>query len=1086
MHMNKLRAKASPLWLLLAMLVAFLPNVGFAQQTTADVLGTVTDNTGAVVAGASVTVESTATNEKREATTASNGDFVVNLLKPSNYTVTITAPGFKAFVSPNLQLAAGDRARVNAHLEIGQATETVTVESVAPALQTDSSVMSTTIVQKSVEDLPLNGRNFVQLVQLQPGANDGLQGGGLSSGNQLDDRRQTASLSVNGQSDVLNNQMLDGADNNERLIGTIGVRPAIDAIGEVRVQTNTYTAEAGRTGGGIINLLTKSGTNEIHGTVFEFFRNDVLNTYPYAFGVTLPKAELRQNQFGGSIGGPIKKNKTFFFGDYEGFRLVQGQSPTTSVVPTAYQQDNPGDFTDVGGSLIPASNLDKAGLAYFSLFPKPNSGTNKYVGSEKKTQFSHVFDVRADHQLNESNSLFARFSYNKVNTESPGVFPKKEFGSTGIELYPSTGLGVAPQVAYNAMLNYVHTFTPNLLLELKAAYTRVDNKSMPENMGTNPHAALGQVNVNTPIGGSTGLAFTSIVGSTTIGSVGFAPVIDQDNTFQYAGSLTWTRGQHNVKFGSALIRRQLTSYQSTGGEGVWIFLSLQNLVQGNVFYVSRGLSLYSPHLRVWEPSVYVQDDWHALKNLTLNLGLRYDMYTPFTEVQNRISTFNPTTGNMMVAGQNGVSSIAGIKTDYSNLAPRFGFAYTARPGTVIRGGFGLGFVPMNATSTSTLKNDPFVSNYQCTFCAAKFATGLPTITASNIDDANSSISAAVDPNFRSSYVYQYNLTTQQEFSGNVLTLSYVGIIGRRLATSLDINQPTEANALSDVKPLRPYYNQHPNLGNITTMKTIGSSIYSSFQSAFERRFKNGLVVNANYTLGHQLDDALNLGGSGGGYGVFQSQIKKFDWGNGAIDIRHRIALTANYELPFGKRSQGLTKKLINGWQVNSINVWSTGLPFSVVNSTDVAGTLNGGSDRPNQVLAHPMKSNPGIKQFFNVQAFQQQTTGTYGATRGSAVGTVGTFAERRNQLYGPHYRHFDLSLFKVIPLTKRYNLEFRAESFNITNTTNFSAPDASLGDANLDSNGIPQVDENYTFGQITSTNSTIPPRQIQFALKLHY
>ena len=1072
MHINNLKAKASPLWLLLAMMAVLLPGIGFAQQTTADVLGTVTDNTGAVVAGATVTVESTETNETRVVSTAANGDFVVNLLKPSSYTVTITAAGFKAFVSPNLQLAAGDRARVNAHLEIGQTTETVTVEATAPALQTDSSVMSTTIVQKSVEDLPLNGRNFVQLVQLQPGANDGLQGGGLSSGNQLDDRRQTASLSVNGQSDVLNNQMLDGVDNNERLIGTIGVRPAIDAIAEVRVQTNTYTAEAGRTGGGIINLLTKSGTNDIHGTAFEFFRNDVLDTYPYSFGVKLPKAELRQNQFGGSISGPIKKDKTFFFGDYEGFRLVQGQSPTTSVVPTAYQQDHPGDFTDIGGPLIPSASLDKAGLAYFSLFPKPNSGTNKYVGSETKTQFSHVFDVRVDHQLNDSNSMYARFSYNKVDTESPGPFPKKKFGSTGIELYPSSGLGIAPQIAYNALLNYVHTFTPNLLLELKAAYTRVDNKSLPENMGTNPHTALGQPNINTPIGSSTGLAIAFINGATPIGSVGLAPVIDQDNTFQYAGSLTWTRGQHNVKFGSALIRRQLTSYQSASGEGLWVFLGLQDLVQGNVFYASRSLSLYSPHLRVWEPSVYVQDDWHALKNLTLNLGLRYDLYTPFTEAQNHISTFNPTTGKMMVAGENGVSATAGIKTDYSNVAPRFGFAYTVRPGTVVRGGFGLGFVPMNATSTSTLKNDPFVSNYQCQFCAAKFAEGLPTITASNIDDPHSAISAAVDPHFRSSYVYQYNLTAQQDFSGNVLTLSYVGIIGRRLAASLDINQPTQANALTDVTPLRPYSSQHPNLGNISTMKTIGSSVYSSFQSAFERRFKNGLVVNANYTLGHQLDDVVNLGGAGGGFGVFQNQIKKYDWGNGAIDIRHRIAVTANYELPFGKNSRGLTKKMINGWQVNSINVWSTGLPFSVVNSTDVAGTLIGGNDRPNQLVAHPMKSNPSIKQFFNVNAFQAQTPGTYGAPLGSAVGTVGTLAERRNQLYGPHYRHFDLSLSKTISLTERYNMEFRAESFNITNTTNFSAPDATLGDA--------------TFGQLTSTNSTIPSRQIQFALKLHY
>jgi hypothetical protein len=1087
MKSRKLLVKDLGPWPVLVLLVLLLPWAGNAQQTTSDILGTVTDNSGAVVASAVVTVENVATNEIRTVPTTTTGDFVVNLLKPGNYRVTIKAAGFKAFINPGIELAAGDRVRVDAHLQIGEATESVTVESAAPALQTDSSVLSTTIVQKSVEDLPLNGRNFVQLVQLQPGVNDGLQGGGLSSGNELDDRRQTASFSVNGQSDVMNNQMLDGTDNNERLIGTIGVRPAIDAIGEVRVQTNTYTAEVGRTGGGIINLLTKSGTNEIHGTAFEFFRNDVLDAYPYAFGVSLPKAELRQNQFGGSIGGPIKKDKTFFFGDYEGYRLVQGQSPTTSVVPTAYEQENPGDFTDAGGALIDEANLDPVGLAYFSLFPKPNSGTNKYIGTEKKTQFSHVFDVRVDHQLNASNSAFARFSYNKVDTESPGVFPKTEFGSTGIELYPSTGLGIAPQKAYNAMLNYVHIFTPNLLLELKAAYTRVDNSSMPENMGTNPHTALGQPNVNTPIGNSTGLAFISIIGSTTLGSVGFAPVIDQDNTFQYMGSLTWTRGNHNVKLGSSLIRRQLTSYQSSAGEGLWIFLSLQNMLEGNVYYVSRGLSLVTPHLRVFEPSVYIQDDWRALKNLTINVGLRYDVYTPFTEVKNQISTFNPTTGNMMVAGVDGVSSTAGIKTDYSNLAPRLGFAYTVRPGTVIRGGFGLGFVPMNATSTSTLKNDPFVSTYHCQFCSAKFADGLPVATASNIDDANSSIPAAVDPHFRSSYLYQYNLTAQQEFAGNVLSLSYVGLLGRRLATSLDANQPTEANSLSDVNPLRPYYSQHPNLGNITTMKTVGNSVYSSFQTAFERRFKNGLVVNANYTLGHQLDDIVNLGGTGGGgYGVFQNAIRQFDWGNGAIDIRHRVAATVNYELPFGRNSKGFTRMLINGWQANIINMWSTGLPFTVVNSTDVAGTLYGGSDRPNQVVAHPMKSNPGMKEFFKVDAFQVQSSGTYGAPRGSAVGTVGDLAERRDQLYGPHYRHLDLSLFKTIPLNERIKLEFRAETFNVTNTTNFSAPVASLGNAHLDSDGIPIADDNYTFGQITSTNSTIPPRQIQFALKLRY
>jgi hypothetical protein len=506
-----------------------------------------------------------------------------------------------------------------------------------------------------------------------------------------------------------------------------------------------------------------------------------------------------------------------------------------------------------------------------------------------------------------------------------------------------------------------------------------------------------------------------------------------------------------------------------------------------VFEVQRALSLAAPHIRVWEPSVYIQDDWHAARNLTLNMGLRYDLYTPFTEIENHISTFNPDTGNMMIAGKDGVSNTAGVETDYRNLAPRFGFAYTVHPGTVIRGGYGIGFVPMNTTSTANMKNDPFVSSYLCVFCAAKFATGLPAITASNIDDPSAYIPDGVDPKFRSSYLQQFNLTVQKDFAGNVLTASYVGILGRHMAQILtDLNAPPP-NASSNPNSLRPYYKQHPNLGNIGFMQTKGSSSYSSFQAAFERRLKNGLVLNANYSLAHQLDDTENLNGSGGGgYSVIPSRIRELDWGNSAIDIRHRIAGTANYEIPFGKNSTGLRRMLTNGWQGNLIAVWSTGLPFTVTNSTDVAGTLSGGYDRPNQILPQANKSNPGMNEFFNLKAFQVQSAGTYGAPRGSAAGTIGTMAERRDQLYGPHYRHVDLSFSKVFPIGERYHMEFRAESFNLTNTTNFGAPDSSLGDAVIDANGMVSNDATHTFGKITSTNGTIPPRQIQFALKLRY
>jgi Carboxypeptidase regulatory-like domain len=301
-----------------------------AQSTTADILGTVTDSTGAILPGAKVTLTALATSEKREATANAAGEFVFNNLNPGHYEVEVTASGFKTFVVPDLLAAAGDRARVDAKLTAGAVDETVMVQAMTPLLQTDSSTVATTLTEKSVQDLPLNGRNFVQLAQMTAGANQGPQNG-LTSGARPDDRRMTASISVNGQSDLINNEMIDGADNNERIIGTIGIRPSIDAISEVRVQSTDYTAEAGRTAGGVINIITKSGGNQFHGTLYEYFRNDVLNAtndvvQPQA-GVTLAKSELRQNQFGGSLGGRIVKNKTFFFWRLRGVPAGRGRNP---------------------------------------------------------------------------------------------------------------------------------------------------------------------------------------------------------------------------------------------------------------------------------------------------------------------------------------------------------------------------------------------------------------------------------------------------------------------------------------------------------------------------------------------------------------------------------------------------------------------------------------------------------------------------------------------------------------------------------------------------------------------------------------
>ena len=682
------------------------PGVAVGQQTTGDILGSVTDSSGALLPGAQVTVENIGTHEVRKEPVTSSGEYVVNLLQPGSYRLTVVAPGFQQFVVSSIALSAGDRTRVNAQLTVGSTNQTVTVEAQASALQTDSSVLSTTINEKATQDLPLNGRNFIQLIQVIPGANEGPPNG-VTNGSGFDDQRQSSSISVNGQSDVVNNEMIDGADNNERLIGTAAVRPPVDSIREISVQTNTYTAEVGRTGGGIINVITKSGSDKFHGDVFEFFRNDKLNANTFNFGTPLPKAELRQNQFGGSLGGPIFRGKTFFFGGYEGYRLVSASAPAQYVVPTLYERQHPGDFSDAGGPVLTGAQIDPVGLDYFRLYPAPNSGLNFYTGASKNSQNSDSFDVRVDHAFNVNNPFYARFIFNNVHSNYPGPFPNATVA--GVTINPnSLGYDFSHDKDYDGLLDYIHIFNSKLLLELKASYTRVANQAFPQAEGQNPNQAFGQPNVNTTTSDQSGLAPVLVLSGTGLGSTIFLPLTDGDNTFQYLGALTYTRGEHNIKVGATVIRRQLTSFQSSYGEGLWIFLNYPGLLQGQYLNTQRSLSLVNPHLRTWEPAGYVQDDWHVSKTLTLNLGLRYDLYTPYTEIQNRISTWDPA-GKFLVAGQNGVSDTAGIQTDYKGVAPRIGFAFSPRAGSVLRGGYGIGYFPENTTSSGNLKNQPFVA-----------------------------------------------------------------------------------------------------------------------------------------------------------------------------------------------------------------------------------------------------------------------------------------------------------------------------------------------------------------------------------------
>ena len=1097
-----------PLWLALTLvfILMSMSSKTMAQANTADISGFVTDSSGYAVPNAKITVKNLATQQNRVAEANATGQYVFTLLPPGQYSVSVEAVGFKIFSVPDLDVSAGDRARVDASMQIGVTTEIVSVSTVPPALQNQSSTLSTTIGARSVQDLPLNGRNFVQLAQLVPGANEGPPNA-LSGGGKPDDRRQTASISVNGQSDVVNNEMIDGLDNNERIIGTIGVRPSVEAIAETRISTNLYTADVGRSAAGVVNVITKSGTNDFHGSGYEFYRNDKLDAKD-AFAVGVAKPKLRLNQFGGSLGGPIIRNRTFFFVDYEQYNSTNGLTTLTNV-PTLYEENHVGDFSDVGGPVLPASAIDPVGAKYFDLYPAPNStqpGGN-YVSVGNKTQTSRTYDVRVDHKFNENNLFFARYTSNDVQTFIPGLLPTKTVD--GLSLEPGGNInafsGPSDDRAKNLQLNFTHIFTPSLLLELKAGYTRIDNESLPLNLGTyagNKFFNSTTINVSPTTSYLPPIFMSGVAADLGVGV--FVPLKDIDNTFQYMGAVTYNFGAHSVKMGAGLIRRQATNVQDPAGAGQYQILNLPNLLQGNFVSTTRQNQLFAPHYRTWEPSVYVQDDWRASKSLTLNLGVRYDVFTPFTEAHNHISNFDLKTGTILVAGQNGVSATTNVQTYYSSVAPRLGFALSLGPKTVLRGGYGLSFFPENYTSSASLQNVPFVSTFgPCSppNCIGSdsghtpyntLAQGLPAPSPlySNVNNPNTIITA-LGLDFHPSYLHQFNLTAQREAAGAVMTVSYVGMLGRHLAIEIpDQNAPLPntcgaPNGVVILKPcsdpannpnnLRPYAPRYAN--QITEHISEGSSAYHSLQASAERRFESGLAFNVNYTLAHGIDDTQGLGnGIPSGLGVFPKEVALYDRGNSDLDIRNRVAGYLNYVLPFGKQAQGLRRLAIGGWQTNAIYVWETGLPFTVVNASSQSNAFpNGeGNDRPN-IVGNPKISNPGVGEFFNVSAFQPQ-----------AFGTVGT--ESRNPFHGPHYRHFDFSIFKEIPLERSLKMELRAEFFNLTNTPNYSRPNIFLA-TNPDPNNPGQFLPGTTSGGFGTIQSTLPsatPRQIQFAAKLMF
>jgi hypothetical protein len=733
------------------------------------------------------------------------------------------------------------------------------------------------------------------------------------------------------------------------------------------------------------------------------------------------------------------------------------------TVPTLYEEQNVGDFTDIGGAKISSAYVNSIAAKYYALYPAPNlpGKTNNYNSTYRKTQQSDTFDGRMDHIFNASNILYGRYTLNNVHTDIGSPLPVVNGIAPGGDLTAFDG--TAKQYAQNGQLNYTHVFNPNLLLELKAAYTRLNNSALPLNYGINASEEFGLTGVNLNLF-SSGLAPMYISGYANVGDGVDLPMQDLDNVFQYNGALTMTRGAHNIKIGGALIRRQLSheiNYRNALFEFVGFTSSpgaaMINFLEGVPYEVLRSTELVTPGWRTWEPSVYVQDDWRLTKSLTLNLGLRYDVFTPYTESHNRLSNFDVTTGKIIVAGKT-ADGKAGVPTDYSNLAPRVGFAQMLGHGMVLRGGFGLSFFPTNYEWS--LLGAPYTSTYGPVFVGTSaykgLSAGLPTtLTAQDPDNPSGSM-YAIDRNFKNAYLYQFNLNFEKQLGNNIFSLGYVGEIGHRLGENIpNLNVPAPSTA-KNIDSLRPFYATVPNLTSISYLTSHGASDYHAMQAIFERRFSKGITASTNYTYAHGINDIQATSrGTWGAYALLPKQISTYDRGNSDLDIRHRVAATVTYALPFGEAAHGLKQTAIGGWHFNAIGVWSTGLPFTVFNAVP---KINTGAtwDRPNRIASGKL-AHPSVSEWFDVSAFTAQTAGTAGNSG-------------RNILYGPHMRHVDASIFKDFPLSDRLRMQFRAESFNLSNTPSFEVPNSQINASNA--------------GTLSST--LIDSRAFQFALKLVY
>ncbi len=1087
-------------------IVASIATISSAQTTTGTFLGFVTDASGAALDGAKVTVTNEATGLTRNVTTKPSGEYLIALLPVGRYTLMFEAPNFKRHVARGLALELDQKVKIDIRLEVGQITESVTSDAAnsAPLIHTETAEAGEVIENKRIVELPLNGRLFLQLAQLTPGVVENARGG---FGQQLAGIFGPR-ITVMGARESDNYFTLDGVSVTDRFYNTLSAPIAVDAIQEFKVQSNLYSAQAGTLGGGQINIAIKSGTNDLHGSVYEFLRNDDLDARNF-FDRNV-KPEFRQNQFGGTMGGPVIKDRAFFFGNYEGLRLAKAltrtftvpadnlrsgqftvpiRDPSTGLPCRAATQSAPADLRGCfTGNRIPDDRISDVARALLQYIPQVNlPGTsNNFIGSPQEINDNNQFTIRTDYRFGDDDTAFVRYTFFDVSAYQPYGFV--QFATSPISL-PGFGIFLQ-QRTQNAAIGETHIFSSALVGEFKFGFNRTAGGQVQENSDVDFATQFNIAGISrAPF--DRGIPSITIAPYNTFGDV-TTPLSRRDNDYQLNYNLSWFRGSHNLTFGAMYKRIQFNPNVSATKRGQFNFTgaytgdAFGDFLLGLPFNARGGAGSTQIYLRGNEWHAFVQDDWKASKRLTLNFGLRYEYASPFSEKYNRWSTLDVELGQVVVASDEDgrtypqelwipgivgrlsplpivTSEAAGLDRslaikDLNNFAPRFGFALDlfGNQKTVMRGGYGIFY---NAASYNSLTLQSLAAPFFSSINANNSATApAPITTILSNPMLGTPGWASYNINFRTPYFQQWNFGLQRLLArGLLVEAQYLGSKGTKLYTNIFYNVPDPSPTNTPSISARSRF---PNLGNNSLQASAGKSNYHALVLRAEKRLSAGLMMMGSYTFSKSID-LDSLAASVASSNLDQSNMKSLERARSSFDARHRFVASFTYDLPLKFKSR-LLGGLLGNWQAGGIITQQSGLPFTVNITSDRAnnGLLN---QRPNLVGDPNLPGDQRTpERWFNTAAFAVQPAGT--------LGTAG-----RNILEAPGTSIVDFSLLKNIPLSDRHRLQFRAEFFNLFNHANFDFP------------------ERFCAGTITGAPCTAPqfgrigaardPRILQFGLK---